>query len=82
MSLLPIQHRDVLSKGVVVLCALPALVIPTTVLCYIFWQAMPVLSLSFIFGSADGVGFGVTEGIFPQLVVHAESYVINSVPII
>jgi len=68
MSLIPIQHRDSLSKGVVLLFALPALLIPTMVLCYIFWQAMPVLSLGFVFGLEDGDGFGMTEGIFPQLV--------------
>ncbi len=73
MSVLQQQYRNMLNrythgKALVLLLALPALLIPTMVLCYIFWQAAPVLDWNFLFGTADGIGFGVTEGIFSQLV--------------
>ncbi len=64
------QHllaRDTISKGIVWLLAVPALLIPTIVLCYIFWQAAPVLDWGFIVGTTDGAGFGVSDGIFAQL---------------
>lgn len=60
-------HRLFISKGVVILLALPALAVPVMALCYIFSQAAPVLSWDFIFSSAEGVGFGVTDGVFAQL---------------
>ncbi len=60
-------YRDTISKSIVWLLAVPALLIPAIVLCYIFWQAAPVLDWGFIVGTADGAGFGITDGIFAQL---------------
>jgi len=60
-------YRDTISKGVVLLLAIPALLLPTVVLCYIFWQAAPILDWNFIFSTKEGAGFGVTDGVFAQL---------------
>ncbi len=62
-----LQYRDTISKSIVWLLAIPALLVPTIILGYIFWKAAPVLDWDFISGTADGAGFGVTEGIFAQL---------------
>lgn len=61
------MRRDLLTKSFITLLALPALLLPALCLIYIFWQAMPVLSLEFITTAEDGVEFGVSGGIFPQL---------------
>ncbi len=59
--------RDLFTKSVITLLALPALLLPALCLIYIFWQAMPVLSLEFISTAEEGVEFGITSGILPQL---------------
>lgn len=68
MSCGALIHRDRISKSVVLLLALPALILPAAALGYILWQAAPVLNWHFIFSSEEGVGFGVTEGVFAQLI--------------
>ncbi len=60
-------QRDVFTKSVIILLALPALLLPALCLIYIFWQALPVLNLEFISTAEDGVEFGVSGGILPQL---------------
>ncbi len=59
--------QNFFGKGLVVLLAVPALLLPTLVLCYIFWQAAPVLSWGFVVGATESAGFGMADGIFPQL---------------
>lgn len=51
----------------IVLLALPALLLPAASLAYILFKGMPALSLEFIFSGDPGSGFGVSSGIFAQL---------------
>ena len=56
-----------LSKIAIVVLALPALLLPGLGLGYILFMGAPALSWEFIFASEDGAGFGVSRGIFAQL---------------
>lgn len=50
------------------LLALPALLLPAAALGYIFWQAAPVLDLTFIFEYGEEDGFGNSTGVLAQLI--------------
>ncbi len=60
-------QRDLLTKSLVVLLALPALLLPLACLLYIVWRGLPGLSLDFVFSSGEGAGFGHSSGIVGQL---------------
>lgn len=59
---------DSVTKGMIALLALPALLLPAAALGYIFWQAAPVLDIAFIFDHGERAGFGNSAGVFSQLV--------------
>lgn len=56
-----------LSKTLIVLLAIPALLLPAASLVYILAQGWPALDWQFVFGTAEGEGFGHSQGIFAQL---------------
>ena len=56
-----------ITKIAVVILALPALLLPGLGLGYILFMGAPALSWEFVFTSEDGTGFGVSRGIFAQL---------------
>lgn len=61
------MNQTVVIKLLIVVLALPALLLPAMGLSYIVIKGAPALSWNFIFTTAEGVGFGVSSGIFAQL---------------
>lgn len=57
-----------MSRWIVVLLALPALLLPAAALFYIVGKGMIALDWTFVSSSGEGEGFGVSSGILPQLV--------------
>ncbi|NOY63491.1 MAG: ABC transporter permease subunit [Gammaproteobacteria bacterium] len=57
-----------MTKAIITLLALPALLLPAASLTYILFKGAPALSFDFIFTSGEGQGFGHSSGIFPQLI--------------
>ncbi|HFE38300.1 MAG TPA: ABC transporter permease subunit [Gammaproteobacteria bacterium] len=57
-----------MSKTMIALLAMPALLLPAASLIYIFIKGAPALSWRFVFSSGEGQGFGNSSGIFAQLV--------------
>lgn len=60
--------RSQVIKLLLILFALPAVVLPGAVLLYILAKGIPALSWSFVFSADDGIGFGESGGILPQLI--------------
>ena len=60
-------RRDRLMKGAVLFMALPALLLPAACLLYIFWRGASVLGWDFIATGGEGVRFGASTGVLPQL---------------
>ncbi|MFC1749796.1 phosphate ABC transporter permease PstA [Pseudomonadota bacterium] len=60
--------RNHVAKLLVVVMALPAVLLPAAALAYILAKGIPALSWSFVFSSEEGIGFGASGGVFPQLV--------------
>lgn len=58
---------DRLSKIIILLLAMPALLLPAASLVYIIVKGAPALSWRFVFTSGEGLGFGNSSGIFSQL---------------
>ncbi len=61
------MNRTTATKLVIVVLSIPALLIPAMSLSYIVIKGAPALSWDFIFTISEGVGFGVSSGIFAQL---------------
>ncbi len=61
------MNRSLLSKFIIIVLALPALLLPGACLAYILFKGLPVLSGSFIFSATEGLGFGVSSGVLAQL---------------
>lgn len=62
------MSRSHLSKIIILLLAMPALLLPAASLIYILFKGAPALSWSFVFTSGEGQGFGNSSGIFSQLI--------------
>lgn len=57
-----------MSRILVVLLALPALLLPAVALAYTMFKGAGVVDWTFIASSEEGVAFGVSRGILPQIV--------------
>lgn len=61
------MNRGRLSKFIITVLALPALLLPGACLAYILFKGLPALSWSFFFSATEGAGFAATAGILSPL---------------